>query len=294
MKLIVSDLDGTLLNSRREVSKVNAAALLAAQRRGIEIAVATGRIYGNALAVCRRAGLTPHIISNNGAFVYTKDGRLIQAAGLDKKKALQAVEWLQGNGYFYDVCTDRHMFIPPNAREVLLQDFESAAAAGTIERELTAETARQEINRLLSADGVVFAEPFEAIWRQQDLIFGNVSAITFNREKLQRGRDFFGKYEGMAMTIAGREIFEMIAPAVSKGNALEKLAAYLGIGLSEVMAFGDNYNDISMLSRVGISVAIGNAEEAVKKICRYIAPANDADGVAHMIDTLLAGVKMPS
>ena len=94
MKLIVSDLDGTLLNSQRQISRENAAALQQAASMGVEIAIATGRSYGNARALCERAGLKPHIISNNGAFVHTDAGERLLAQGVEKKHAREAVRWL--------------------------------------------------------------------------------------------------------------------------------------------------------------------------------------------------------
>jgi Cof subfamily protein (haloacid dehalogenase superfamily) len=283
MKLIISDLDGTFLNSKHEVIPENVEALKAAQNEGIEIALATGRNYGNVLALCQRAGLRPHVISNNGAFVYDKDGNQIKAIGLNKEQVKEALDWLKYRNYFYTLCTDHSVYMPVNAHALLTSDYENAI---NHVRKMTPEKLKEGIDIFLTLDSAVFINDFNEII-EQDLIFGNISAITLDHDKLLHGREYFSNYPGMSMTIAGRDIFEMIHPSVSKGNALDHLAAHLNVSLNDIMAIGDNFNDISMLKKVGISVAVANAEEEVKHICKYVSLSNDDNGVAHIIQKML-------
>jgi Cof subfamily protein (haloacid dehalogenase superfamily) len=283
MKLIISDLDGTFLNSQHEVIAENVEALKAAQNKGIEIAIATGRNYGNVLALCQRAGLRPHVISNNGAFVYDKNGKQIKAVGLDKNQVKDALDWLKYRNYFYTLCTDHSVYMPANAQAILTSDYENAI---NHVRKMTPEKLREGIKIFLTLDSAVFINDFNEIL-EQDFIFGNISAITLDHDKLLHGREYFSHCDGMSMTIAGKDIFEMIHPSVSKGNALEHLAAHLGVSLDDAMAIGDNFNDISMLKKVGISVAVANAEEDVKKICKHVSLSNDDNGVAYIIQKML-------
>lgn len=283
MKLIVTDLDGTLLNSAREISVKNAQTLLKAQDRGIEIAVATGRNYGNAKAVCERAGLTPHIICNNGSFVYTKDGVKIDAAVLDKKHISHAIDWLQPRKYFYTLCTDQSVYMLKTAKEIVRE--EHRAAKRRI-KDITEADLCQDLEKFMTMDAVVLVDDFSEVLNTESE-FGNISVITLDQDKLQQGREYFSKYPGMAMTVAGNDIFEMIHTKASKGNALEKLTSHLGISLQDAMAIGDNYNDLSMLRKAGISVAIGNAEEDVKKVCKYVSFSNELDGVAHIVQHMM-------
>lgn len=285
MKMIVSDLDGTFLNSSHTVIEENVQAFKMAQDAGFEIAIASGRNYGNVMALCQRAGLKPHIISNNGAFVYHKNGTLIKAAGLDKGRVKEALAWLEYRNYFYTLCTDHSVYMSVNAKDILIRDFENAT---NHVKQVTAETMKKDIELFLTLDSGVFINDFDEIINQ-DLIFGNISAITIDADKLNQGREYFASYDGMAMTIAGNNIFEMIHPSVSKGNALAALVSHMGVAFQDVMAIGDNYNDISMLEKVGASVAVANAEEAVKKVCKYISLSNDNKGVAHIIHKLLGG-----
>ncbi|SFM11775.1 Cof-type HAD-IIB family hydrolase [Pelosinus propionicus] len=283
MKLIVSDLDGTFLDSNHEVIEENVAALKMAQSKGIEIAIATGRNYGNVLALCKRANLKPHVISNNGAFVYDNNGKQIKAIGLDKDHVREALEWLNYRNYFYTLCTDHSAYMPANAHTILTRDYENAV---NHVRKMTPEKLKEGIDVFLTLDSAVFVSNFNEVL-EQDFVFGNISAITLDDDKLRHGREYFSNYAGMSMTIAGKDIFEMIHPLASKGNALEALTAHLDISLDQVMAFGDNYNDISMLQRVGVSVAVENAEDDVKEICKHVSLSNDDKGVAYMIHKLL-------
>lgn len=283
MKLIVSDLDGTLLNNEREISVKNAEALNAAKARGIEIAVATGRNYGNAKAVCERAGLKPHIICNNGSFVYSKDGEKLAAMTLDKAHIYHAMDWLDTRKYFYTLCTAHAIYIHKDARETVYLDYTNAK--NTV-KDISIEELKAEFEGFMVMDSAVLIDNFaEIVEKEED--FGNITVISLDKDKLQQGREYFRNYQGMAMTVAGNDIFEMIHTKASKGNALEKLAAHVGVSLGHVMAIGDNYNDLSMLRRAGISVAIGNAEEDVKKVCKYVSRTNDLDGVAHIVEQFL-------
>jgi Cof subfamily protein (haloacid dehalogenase superfamily) len=285
LKLIVSDLDGTLLNRNREISQENLAALHAAQEKGIEIAIASGRNYGNVLELCHRAGLNVHIISNNGSFVHDKTGKQLIAIGMDKQHMKTALEWLHNHHYFYNVSTEKEVFYPVNVEEILLSDFQTAASLNGI---ITIDMVKEKINRIVSQEGAKFMENFTEIL-DQDLTFGNISSITFNKEKLSKGKEYFKNVQDLAMTVSGDDIFEMIPPSASKGNALEILSNSLHIPLQKIMAIGDHYNDISMLEKVGYSVAMGNAEEDVKKICKYITLTNDLNGVGHIITQVLNG-----
>lgn len=286
LRLIVSDMDGTLLNYKQKISEENAAALLAAQKKGMEIAIATGRNYENALALCKNVGLYPHIISNHGAFVYTKEGERLLGVGVGKQHVKNALAWLSSNQYFYNVCTDTQSFLPVGAEHILSNELKTSKnlIAGRSEEQF-----RETIHVLCKPmEGRTVMKRMEDIL-EKDLTYGSIVSITFDQDKLKAGRDYFENYQGLSMTVAGNNVFEMIHTSVSKGNALERLTQHLNIPMEEVMAIGDNYNDISMLEKVGISVAIGNAEEEVKKICKYVSFSNDLNGVAYIVNQMLNG-----
>lgn len=281
MKLIVTDLDGTLLNSQHEISAENIKALKAAQQQGIEIAIATGRTYGNAAALCKKAGLKMHIISNNGSFVYTKQGKILSKIGINMQQAKSALQWLQHNNYSYSLCTNKNFFMPDNTSSLLSRDFDNAQDVDPLWNK---KNVKEMINcKILALDGLVLMKNVNEVF-EQEVTIGHISVTTFDKTKFSQGKEYFSRYKDLSVVSSESIIFDLTNRAASKGNGLQFLIDYLGVSFADVMAIGDNYNDISMLERVGHSVAIGNAEEAVKKICKQIAPSNDLNGVAHVIN----------
>ena len=271
------------MNRNREISQENLIALHTAQEKGIEVAIASGRNYGNVLDLCRKAGLKAHIISNNGSFVHDVEGKQLLKIGMNKQHIQSALEWLHHHRYFYNISTDKEVFYPANVEEILLSDFQTAAS---IDGSITIDIVKEKISRILSQDGVNFIENYADLLNL-DLTFGNISSITFDKEKLIRGKEYFKNYQDLTMTVSGADIFEMIPLSASKGNAVEILSNSLNISLKDIMAIGDHYNDISMLEKVGYSVAMGNAEEDVKNICKYTTLTNDLHGVGHIITQVL-------
>ena len=284
MKLIVTDLDGTLLNSKHEISAENIEALKLAQKQGIEVAIATGRTYGNAIALCKKVGLKVHIISNNGSFVYTEDGKKLMENGIDINHAKNALQWLQGNNYSYSICTNKNFFMPDNTSSILTNDFENAK---DIDSMWNRDNVKQLINsKILALDGLKLMKNVAEVFEQQVTI-GHISVTTFDRNKFAKGKEYFSANKDLSVVTSESIIFDLTNSSASKGNGLQYLTDYLDVSFQDVMAIGDNYNDISMLERVGHSVAIGNAEEAVKKICKQISLTNDLNGVAHIINQII-------
>jgi len=290
LQLIVTDLDGTLLNSKHEISAENIEALKFAQKQGIEVAIATGRTYGNTLALCKKAGLKLHIISNNGSFVYTENGKMLMENGLDIQNAKNALYWLQDNNYSYSICTNRNFFMPDNTSSILTSDFENAKDIDSIWNRVNV---KQMINsKILALDGLRLMKNVAEVFEQQVTI-GHISVTTFDKDKFSKGKEYFSANKDLSVVTSESIIFDLMNNSTSKGNGLQYLINYLKIPFQDVMAIGDNYNDISMLERVGHSVAIGNAEETVKKICKHISLTNDLNGVAHIINQIIPNCAIP-
>lgn len=280
MKLIVSDMDGTLLDSRGIVSDENIAAIREAGERGIEIAIATGRMYRNAREICASAGITAHIISNNGAFIYTKEEERLLSTHLEPGSAQNAVSWLDSRGYFYFACSDTESFVPEDAEQRILREYrESAGRIGGI--------SQQQIESLISSiqTGTQKRHDLPEFAGIREL--GSISAICSDTDKLEKGKERFRNNQDIAMTAGGNHVFELLHPSASKGNALKILAHHLGIRLEDTMAIGDHDNDLSMFAQAGISVAMGNASPYVQQRCSRQTLSNDLHGVAHAIRTVL-------
>jgi HAD superfamily hydrolase (TIGR01484 family) len=95
VRLIATDLDGTLLNAEHEVSKENIKAIRQAQEQGIEVVVATGRTYFDASFICKKFGLDTYLISYNGAAIHRKDGQQLLSLTMDRNDVQNMIKWLE-------------------------------------------------------------------------------------------------------------------------------------------------------------------------------------------------------
>ncbi|MCT8977083.1 Cof-type HAD-IIB family hydrolase [Clostridium sp. CX1] len=290
MKLIATDLDGTLLNSNHEISQENSEALRLAKEKGIEIAIATGRTYSDARHLCKKADINAHIISNNGSLIFSKEGKKLKSWTIDKDSLEYVLNWLNENEYLYEISTAENLFIPHNAEDLLRKDFDIAK---TNNSSLKEELINNMITLIFSQKGIKPVKCKDDILKS-NLDFCSITAVSFDKNKLNHSRDHYRKFKELSMVISNEYNFELVNKDASKGNSLEYLSKHLEIPLESVAAFGDNYNDVSMFKKVGISVAMGNADDDIKKICKYVSLSNNLNGVAHFIGDFISNLKAKS
>jgi Cof subfamily protein (haloacid dehalogenase superfamily) len=270
IRLIALDIDGTLLNSRFEVSASNRAAITEATRRGIEVALVTGRRYDFALPVAEQVEAPLTMIVNNGALVRTSEGQTRLRHLLPKETAfrvLRATEsWRDGTAVVFD---------RPRANQVMLQsiDWNDPTRGGyySRNREFLAEASPLESCLIEDPIQVMFTGGV-APMREAEVALRNVP---------------FGQEFALAVTVYEAKDFSMIDvihPSVSKGAALAEWAGLRGISPQEILAIGDNHNDLEMLSFAGVPVVMGNSVPELKIRGWAITGSNDEDGVAAAIE----------
>jgi Cof subfamily protein (haloacid dehalogenase superfamily) len=270
IRLIALDIDGTLLNSRFEVSPANQAAIVEATRRGIEVAIVTGRRYDFALPVARQIAAPITMIVSNGALVRTNDGttRLRHLLAKDTaRRVIQATkDWRSATAVVFD---------RPMASQVMLEsvDWSDPIRGGyyTRNREYIAEASPLE--SCLTEDPV------------QVMFTGQVASMRAAEQLLQSlpYRSSFSLHT----TVYESKDFSMIDvlhPAVSKGASLAEWAGLRGVARHEIVAIGDNHNDLEMLSFAGVPVVMGNCVPVLKEQGWHVTCSNDEDGVAAAID----------
>jgi Cof subfamily protein (haloacid dehalogenase superfamily) len=269
IRLIALDIDGTLLNSRWEVSIANQAAIAEATRRGIEVALVTGRRFDFALPVAQQIDSPLTMIVNNGALIRTKEGQTLLRHLLARETArrvLLATEaWREATAVVFD---------RPKANQVMLQtiDWEDPTRGGYYKR-----------NREFLAE----AKPLESCLDEdpiQVMFTGGVASMREAEMTLRRVQ--FGEEFALAVTVYEEKDFSMIDvihPAVSKGAALAEWAGARGVAREEILAIGDNHNDVEMLSFAGMPVVMGNSVRELKERGWHVTGSNDEDGVAAAI-----------
>ena len=268
-KLIVTDMDGTVLGADHQLTKENKRALKEAEKMGIKIVFATGRFHESAKVHGDFLEHVMPIISSNGSIIkHPETNEVIYSNSIDKDTCLQIIDILDNHNLRYQVYTD----------EIILQKYD------------TEEEKQMMINYIKK----VFSDKTEIIFKKdlrEELVDKNV--LKFNVMELEKvdlldkAKEDLKKLENTEVTSSWNNNLEIMSQGSNKGNAVEFLAGLLNIDRENIIAFGDNYNDMSMLEYVGTGVAMGNAEEDVKKIASYITDKNHEDGVAKALDKLV-------
>ena len=266
IRLIAIDLDGTLLTSKKTISSYNLAVLRRAVAAGIYITVSSGRRYADAMEFSEAIAPGQPIICSNGSMACTHDPfDVVYCECLSKAKLRAVVEVLEKEKCYYHVyCDDGSVMEsrtanPGKKRKLNCYDYAGDVLSG------------DEMPKYVG-DGAL-----------------KVVCFTPDTEKLVRIRAGMEKIGDLEINSSWWDNLEMLAQGVHKGAALRALAEKLNVPMEETMAFGDNENDLSMLSAAGLSVAMGNATDAVKEKADYVTDTNDEDGVGRAIAKLVFG-----
>lgn len=275
-------MDGTLLATfAQQVNRRNARALRAAEEAGITVVIATGRRAAYTTPLLEGVGLraeTP-LITSNGAVTRTLGGEPIDHCHMQARVARELCGLLRPFG------TVVFTFDRVGKGELVLEDLESAHAR--IEMWVEANRNSIEVVRPLEnalADG---EDPI------QGMVTGSMDKMKQAEKELKQSRwHAFCECARTEYPARDLSILDLLPPGVSKGWALERLAASLGIDRKEVMAIGDNWNDAEMLEWAGQAVLMGNAAQELKNRAKLRgwkqAPTNDDDGVAVILEAEMA------
>jgi len=269
VRLIALDIDGTLLDSRWQLPEANCAAIAEAARRGIEVALVTGRRYEFAMRIARKIDTPLTMIVSNGSLIRSNEGTTHLRHLLSRvtaKRVLQATTlWRDAAAVIFD---------RPLENQLMLE---------TIDPDDSLRSAYYE--RSIAYIG--FAKPLESCLNEdpiQVMFSGGIDEMR-DVESVLRGAVFANDI-GVAVTKYAHKNFVMIDvlnPIVTKGMALSEWAGIRGIPREDVMAIGDNHNDLEMLEFAGIPVVMGNSVPELKAFGWHETSSNDEGGVAAAI-----------
>jgi Cof subfamily protein (haloacid dehalogenase superfamily) len=273
IRLIAVDIDGTLLNSSFQVSDANLQALLDAHERGVEIALVTGRRHDFALPVADSLGFSVTLISSNGAVTRSSDGSLFHRDLLPAEIAREMV------------C---HM-AAFRANTVLSFDREGKGALVVETTELLNVAIRRWMEK--NSEYLDVVQPLEDAVTESPVQATFCGDIARMREAQQALRNS-GLWERITVLRTQYEerdlcIVDVLNHGCSKGYALRRWAEHRGIERRQVMAIGDNYNDIEMLEFAGVPVIMANACDELKQNGWMITLGNNQDGVARAVESVL-------
>lgn len=276
-------MDGTLLNSKQEVSEKNLEAIQKALDSGVEVVIATGRSYEEAMSVLRESGLQLPIICANGAEIRTKEGEVVKAHPLDHRIAKQAAEVLNHAGVYYEIYTSEGTYTVDYDKgvEIIIDIFTTANPE--LSRELVEEESKHRYDKGL----IHIVDSYEPILNGEKTIY---KLLVFHKDHsfLDQVEEKLKQIDNLEVTSSAFGNLELMNTQAQKGIALAEFVEEKGISLQHTMAVGDNYNDLSMFQVVGRSVAMGNANEDIKERCTHVTLRNDESGVGEAIFQALA------
>jgi Cof subfamily protein (haloacid dehalogenase superfamily) len=269
-RLLAADMDGTLLNDNYELSPRTQAALRAWMASGRYFIPSTGRplcAMDTVNAVFDDDTDTPFIVYNGAMAVLRKSGKVLfsitiapglvpEIFRLGNERDLPVAIWCREKLYANKDCDPIRFY-----QEATNASAKFIDSPGEIE-----ELAALGVTKILWMD-----YPEKVLIHQKDM------------------QAHFGAKINCHATRP--ELFEFVSPDASKAAALEKISAYLNVPREKMAAVGDGYNDLSMLKYAGLSIAMGNAPEDIKKICGHVTLTNNEDGAAVWIERQLEGAQ---
>lgn len=287
MKLIASDLDGTLLNETGEVSDKNIVAIKKAIDHGLKFVVATGRSWEAASKPLQAAGIVSPVISLNGAVIFDENHNELHSITMDKSVCKQILSVCQEADMYLEFFTNKGIFSVSREYflEVLVDIMKSANP------KMKEEEIREHAHLRFQMEPVEFIESYDAIFEMDDLDIYKILGFSLEPGSLVSVREKLEEKAGVTITSSGDTNLEFNHPEAQKGIALENLANRLGIDMKDVLALGDNWNDASMLQSAGRGIAMGNASEGIKELADAVTKSNIEDGVATAIEDVLFKLK---
>ena len=270
VRLIALDIDGTLLDSRWDVSEANRSAIAEATRRGIEVALVTGRRYDFAMPVARQIASPLTMIVSNGAIIRTHPGETPLRHLMPRSTAARVLQLADSWRTAAALIFDR-----PRENQVMVESFDFKDP----NRQAYYQRYRESFGEAKPLESCLTEDPIQVMFA------GTVPAMR-EAEGVLRAAEGPGNFS-VALTIYEHKNFAMIDvlhPECSKGSSLEQWATLRGVAREEIMAIGDNHNDLEMLSFAGIPVVMGNSVPELKTFGWHETGTNDENGVAVAIE----------
>jgi Cof subfamily protein (haloacid dehalogenase superfamily) len=273
IRLIAIDLDGTLLNSRVELTQENRDALQRAHSAGVEIVLGTGRRHDFAMPIAASLGFDLWLFSSNGAVTRSTRGETFHRDLLPKETGVRLAQAMRRFRNYMVLTFDRG-----GKGAIVCEGPEQLY--GVIQRWMDK-----------NAEFIEYMTPIEEALTEDPIQAMFCGPIELMNEALQDLEDteFRQEFTVLRTQYDYRNlcIVDILNAGCSKGHALERWARYRGFDRSEVMAIGDNYNDVEMLTYAGHPVIMGNACDELKQCGWTVTLHHDEHGVAATIDHVL-------
>jgi Cof subfamily protein (haloacid dehalogenase superfamily) len=272
IELAIFDLDGTLLDNDHELSDENVMAINKLHKNGCKIAIATGRPrilvteYKEKLLAC------DFTITCNGAMIENeKTGKLLKNVLIDKDVVKKLVEKAKETNSICMVYTEKYIITEYNYRVELFEERNKKLQK------------KHQVEFIISSDAEYISENFKV---------NKVLMIEEDKMKNSFLYSEIEKFHELSVTRSNDSFIDIMGKGVDKKEAVEFLGEYLNIKPENMLAMGDNLNDLGMLQYVGCAVTTSNAVDEVKKEVKFVSSSNNESGVAVGINKILKDEQM--
>jgi Cof subfamily protein (haloacid dehalogenase superfamily) len=260
-RLLAIDLDGTLLTPQKVITPRTRDLLNYVAEMGITLVIATGQTAAVLHHVCASLPLTgPQIIENGAVIVDFGSGEILHERLLPPEYILPTLAMLRDYGFYRAYHTHQTVYVD-------------------------AETPRAKNWYRPPVPPAVIVEDVASLYPKPCIKVVGIGEESTLREKRLVLEEMFA--DRLYVTQSSFDLLEFLHPDVSKGNALKTIAADLHIAPEEVVAIGDNHNDLGMIRFAGLGVAMGNAHDEVKAEADYVTLSNAEEGVADLIEKII-------
>ena len=284
-KLIAVDLDGTLLNSYGEISKENKETIKKATEKGVQIVIASGRMPSSIENFCREINANRYLIAGNGTLIYdTEEQKIIYDRFMEKQKVLNIIKICEENSIYYSIYTENSIITKSLNYNVLYYQYENSKKPEHKKTKINiVEDVYKYINEINTMpllkmticdnNQVIFNSIIRKIREIKEIDVLDVEHMS--RKVIKSGtKDVSIEYFYTEITNLN----------VNKWNALKVIMEKLDVKPEEVMAIGDNINDIEMIQNAGIGIVMGNSALKSMKIGNSTLADNNSNGVAEAIE----------
>lgn len=269
IKLICIDVDGTLYNDQKEIPKDNIEAIKKAYEKGIHIAITTGRMYNYGNLYGKMLGVPTITIASNGSYVKYKD-EVIHHQTMKDEDVLEAQK----------IIDQHHLFSHYNTWNTLLCKGELGNGNGYV-----AANEQLEDHKKIEIKTVNDLPSLHKEFKKREGQFLKVIVLSEgNLDALNAIREEFKHHKTLQAVSSSAVNIELFPKEVSKAVGIEALIKKLGITKEEVMAIGDEENDLAMIKYAGLGIAMGNATEEIKSASDDVTASNNQAGVARAIE----------
>ncbi|MGD1907421.1 MAG: Cof-type HAD-IIB family hydrolase [Leptolyngbyaceae cyanobacterium] len=272
IRLLVLDIDGTIAGETNQVTPQVREAIAAAQAKGIQVAIATGRMYQAAIRFHQAIGSTLPLMAYQGAWIQDPSTQTrYRHSPLPRPYALELLHLLAEAEAERTLSIHLYINDQLHVREIIADTRDYAK--------------RSQVEPVAVGELIPFLEQNPRLEITKLLALSPEPKLT--RVLLQQLQQRYPA-DQIYLTQSVSEFFEATHPLANKGDAVKFVAeTLLGLKAEEVMTIGDNFNDAAMLQYAGCAVAMGEAPTAVQAMADWTAPGVEADGVAAAIDKFL-------